>query len=289
MHYFRDLFQSDRASAASCASTFSGAVSETEVPNALCSIRIGKTVPLGSAPSSALKACSHVVLAPLTKRMNAYFSGADALPEHWLLCHLALLPKPHKSTRRPENLRPLGIQDPAAKAYSRVIKNKFVEEVRDTILKFPQYAYLADRSTEDAIHRIVSTVDKFEIVSPPLFVRYTPTQKASLLRSYPGARSWHWTCQRPSTGFHVISSNKLYCRRTVDVQHHRVDGMPTCQHCWLKMTTWTNFRKHILKSCPVLHGKVETNPDANSSTDFISAASACKPTLPTVMPDSGPA
>ena len=45
MQHFRDLFQSDRASGASCASTFPGTISESEVHNALFSIRIGKTVP----------------------------------------------------------------------------------------------------------------------------------------------------------------------------------------------------------------------------------------------------
>ena len=66
--------------------------------------------------------------------------------------------------------------------------------------------------------------------------------------------------------------------------------MPTCRHCKLKMTTWTNFRKHILTSCPVLHDKTIAQADISPSTEQSSTLpSACKPAQPNVVPSPGPA
>ena len=101
------------------------------------------------------RACEGQILQPLAELMSECYQGKSPVPPHWLPCHLALLPKPNKSTRRPENLRPLGIQDPAAKIYSRALRSALYEEVKDTVLKFPQFSYLANRSTEDAIHRVM--------------------------------------------------------------------------------------------------------------------------------------
>ena len=147
--YFSELFQSSSPSFEYVRQVYDRPL------EALRSTRIGKAVPATSASASAFRACEGQILQPLEVLMSECYQGKSPVPPHWLLCHLALLPKPKKSTRRPENLRPVGIQDPAAKIYSRALKSALYEEVKDTILTFPQFSYLASRSTEDAIHRVM--------------------------------------------------------------------------------------------------------------------------------------
>ena len=54
-------------------------------------------------------------------------------------------------------------------------------------------------------------------------------------------------------------------RRSVEVQHHSLDGMPTCRHCKHRLTTWNNFRSHILNSCTVLHRRPTTLADDSAA------------------------
>ena len=134
--------------------------------------------------------CIAHVKAKILDRLSA------AMTECWLQCHLMLLPKPHKSTRRPENLQPLGIQDVAAKTFSRVIRGRLFEEVHSKILSFPQFAYLAGRSTEDAIHRIVEHCRTVRLIhSQSTGTVYT---KKAVGHPYLVVLNWPWTCPLPS-------------------------------------------------------------------------------------------
>ena len=70
-------------------------------------------------------------------------------------------------------------------------------------------------------------------------------------------------------------------RRSVEVQHHSLDGMPTCRHCKLRLTTWNNSRSHILNSCNVLHRRPTTlagdsAANAQASEQTLEAASLPK-------------
>ena len=67
-------------------------------------------------------------------------------PSLWADCKLALIPKPNKPAQRPENLRPLDLQDSGAQLLS---------EVGDTLLAYPMHAYLPGRSIETAIVRVI--------------------------------------------------------------------------------------------------------------------------------------
>ena len=73
----------------------------------------------------------------------------------WSDCFLARIPKPNKALCRPENLRPLGIQDVAGKSFSRILRQRLLAQVGPRILQFPQFAYISGRSTEGAIARVV--------------------------------------------------------------------------------------------------------------------------------------
>ena len=71
-------------------------------------------------------------------------------------CTLALIPKPNKPAKRPENLRPLGLQDSGAKAFAKVLKGILLQEVGPKISALPLFAYLPGRSTDTAISRVAA-------------------------------------------------------------------------------------------------------------------------------------
>ena len=136
--YFTDLFQAEQPCYSYVCQVHPGRLAEAEVLETIRAIRIGKTIPNGSATASAFYACEGQLLGPITKLMSECFVAVRGFLS--IECCIYLLPKPNKSIKRPENLRPLGIQDPATKIYSRIIKTRLYEEVKDTILRFPQFS-----------------------------------------------------------------------------------------------------------------------------------------------------
>ena len=132
-------------------------ITSGEVCAALKANRIGKAVPAEHAPSGAWIACSQlrIVTEVLAGHISGCINGELPIPKLWADCHLALIPKPNKSLSRPESFRPLGIQDVAGKSFASILKQRLLAEVGQRLMDFPQYAYIAGRSTEGAIARII--------------------------------------------------------------------------------------------------------------------------------------
>ena len=152
--YFEDLFQSQTAPLPiSPGRDAAPQVSEQEVYDALSSTKYGKAVPPASTPSSAVKCCADLLAQAITPAVNECLQGG-VTPPRWANCHLALIPKPHKISKRPENLRPLGLQDCSAKAYARLLKNLLLQDVHRVLQQMPVFAYVPSRGTDDAIARV---------------------------------------------------------------------------------------------------------------------------------------
>ncbi|CAE7225720.1 unnamed protein product [Symbiodinium sp. CCMP2592] len=130
-------------------------VSPLMFQQALDSLKMGKAVPPGSAPTSAVRACSDMISTIAAPQAETCLNGAET-PSLWADCTLALIPKPHKSGKRPENLRPLGLQDTGAKAYAKVLKQLLLQEVSSTIAALPLFAYVPGKSTDTAISRVTA-------------------------------------------------------------------------------------------------------------------------------------
>ncbi|CAE7364162.1 unnamed protein product [Symbiodinium sp. CCMP2592] len=130
-------------------------VSPLMFQQALDSLKMGKAVPPGSAPTSAVRACSDMISTIAAPQAETCLNGAET-PSLWADCTLALIPKPHKSGKRPENLRPLGLQDTGAKAYAKVLKQLLLREVSSTIAALPLFAYVPGKSTDTAISRVTA-------------------------------------------------------------------------------------------------------------------------------------
>ena len=154
--HFQQLFQSHRPGGCSASLTNEATyhVSPTDFRDALRSLKIGKAVPSGCAPTSAIRACADLIAEVASPIATDCLRGHDT-PALWADCTLALIPKPHKVSKRPENLRPLGLQDSGAKAYAKLLKTFLLQEVGGTLQSLPLFAYLPGRSTESAIARVI--------------------------------------------------------------------------------------------------------------------------------------
>ena len=132
-------------------------ITSSEVCSALKANKIGKAVPVQHAPASAWIACAGIptLTEVVADEATGCISSERPISKLWSDCFLALIPKPNKALCRPENLRPLGIQDVAGKSFSRILKQRLLAQVGPRILQFPQFAYISGRSTEGAIARVV--------------------------------------------------------------------------------------------------------------------------------------
>ena len=126
-----------------------------EIEGKLRKVRSGVAVPPGCAPSACWKAVSDIA-APALERIanNSLCCASVTVPDLWADCWLSLLPKPHKATRRPGDLRPLGIQEISGKALTSVIKDRLFSEVGHIIQQYPQFAHISGRGTDSAIARV---------------------------------------------------------------------------------------------------------------------------------------
>ena len=153
--YFEKLFQSHLpAMTMSRPSSFSNyQVTPADFEQALRSLKAGRAVPSDSAPSSSMRACADVISRVAAPQASSCLSG-EPTPSLWSDCSLAMIPKPHKPTKRPENLRPLGLQDAGAKAYAKILKGYLLQEVNATLKQYPLHAYIPGRNTDSAISRV---------------------------------------------------------------------------------------------------------------------------------------
>ena len=155
VRHFETLFQSNESShVPDVEPSWNLQVAEQDLYDALRSTKYGKAVPSTSAPSSAVKSCADILAQALLRSVNASLNG-QGTPALWADCHLTLIPKPSKPAKRPENLRPLGLQDCGGKAYARLLKQLLLREVGPQLLAKPVFAYLPNRGTDDAIARVI--------------------------------------------------------------------------------------------------------------------------------------
>ena len=141
--YFEKLFQSHMpAMTMPCPSSHSNyQVTPADFEKALRSLKVGRAVPSDSAPSSSMRACADMIARVAAPQAAACLRG-EQTPSLWSDCSLAMIPKPHKPAKRPENLRPLGLQDAGAKAYAKILKGHLLQEVDKTLMKYPLHAYI---------------------------------------------------------------------------------------------------------------------------------------------------
>ena len=127
---------------------------QEEVELAIASLKGGKAVPKASMPADVWKLTSSTMSAHFTQILHTCQHQKLQLPAEIADCELSLLPKPGKVSRRPQDLRPLGLQNPSAKVYAIILRNRLLEVVHRRLLLSTQYAYCPGKSIDQAISRV---------------------------------------------------------------------------------------------------------------------------------------
>ncbi|CAE7797071.1 unnamed protein product [Symbiodinium sp. CCMP2592] len=130
--------------------------SEEEIWQAIRGLKGGKAVPSSSLPADVWK-MAPVELSNLCMGIfNRSSTEGNRFPSETTDCQLTLLPKPGKQSRRPKDLRPLGIQDPSSKVLANVLKARVLEEIGPFLLERPQFAYCPGKAIDGALSRVAA-------------------------------------------------------------------------------------------------------------------------------------
>ena len=126
----------------------------TTLAKHIASIKPGKAVPKGAAPTAAWKICAQ----PIAEVLSSYCSSLSpdqTLEDGLLSADFCLIPKPGKPADKPTQLRPLGILRPDAKGLAGAARELLAPHVVPFMKPLPQFAYLPGRGLSDAQSRVV--------------------------------------------------------------------------------------------------------------------------------------
>ena len=151
--YFADAFSAEPYDSylSSCADP---QFTRQEVLGALQELKSRKAVPDTSVMAEIWQLTPEVFTSYFLTLFGEHRVATSRLPSDMTDCTLSLLPKPGKPSRRPQDLRPLGLQDPSSKLLATMIKGRLMEIVRPYLMSKPQFAYVEGRSIDQAISRV---------------------------------------------------------------------------------------------------------------------------------------
>ena len=123
--------------------------------HSLTRIPLRKATPPNQPPSAAWRILAPVVVPWLHRHLRETFGqGSLRVDPAWTGAHLALIPKPSKSGKRPEDYRPIGLQCPLGKATLASLLEPVKSHILGRIATLPQFAYQPGRSLKDALRRV---------------------------------------------------------------------------------------------------------------------------------------
>ena len=123
-------------------------LTEEEVAEHFKHLSAFKAAPASLAPAAAWKACQDVVIPWLVSCGRQLHT----IPQTWRNSWLALIPKVSRPTI-PRQLRPIGLTEVSGRIIAGIIQTRLRPYVQSYLKNLPQYAYLPERSTHDAIRR----------------------------------------------------------------------------------------------------------------------------------------
>ncbi|CAE6931286.1 unnamed protein product, partial [Symbiodinium sp. CCMP2456] len=122
-----------------------------------------KAAPAHLAHTSIWVACS----AQLGPWLANTLRKATSIPQLWKDTWLSLLPKVSAPTL-PRQLRPLGISEISGRVVCGLIQHQLRPHVMAFLSQHPQYAYLVDRATDQALIRVLLHCKAFDRLEWPL-------------------------------------------------------------------------------------------------------------------------
>ena len=126
-----------------------------ELLTAIRTMKKGKAVPTTSLPAEVWQLCDAEFAHFLSRVLAKEQVPVKPFPPEVTHCTLSLLPKPHKPSKRPQDLRPLGLQDPSSKIVASVVRNQLQEHTLQYLCARPQYAYTPGKAIDEAIAQVM--------------------------------------------------------------------------------------------------------------------------------------
>ena len=131
--------------------------SEQELVRAFAKLNAMKSTAPGTCPNACLKACPAEAASQLYPLLEVWWSQTPPyIPQSWKDGSLFLLPKPGKKPDTAAHLRPLALQDPLGTTILGVLTGIARTSVLPSLCAQPQFAYLPQRGTFEAISRAVN-------------------------------------------------------------------------------------------------------------------------------------
>ena len=102
-----------------------------------------KAVPKGTAPAVVWKACADLIADPVIQCFNRWQGGKPFVLQRW-----------SERSDSPPDWRPIGVQDPLGKCLMSTVVQQAKQAVQELIVRFPQCAYVKNRSTSTALRQV---------------------------------------------------------------------------------------------------------------------------------------
>ena len=123
----------------------------------IAKIPLTKAVARSCLPGICWKAHARQVAEFFYAKLQSWWTQCPVfIPQQWKDAHLTFINKPAKNPDRLGNLRPLALLEPVGKCILGLITAKFAAEVQPLLSPWPQLAFMRQRSTYDAIRRVVT-------------------------------------------------------------------------------------------------------------------------------------
>ena len=152
--HFQDLFTDSSHMPQVLDGTSRQSLGFDSIAKGFARLKFETSVPSDCAPTAAWKAVSGVATQWLHDIADCALKQAHSIPSLWSDCHLCLIPKPHKKSMLPRDLRPLGIQEVTGKIVISAVRDQLRDLVHGITAQFPQFAYMQGRGTDAAISRV---------------------------------------------------------------------------------------------------------------------------------------
>ena len=130
-----------------------------QLTQALSQLPANKAVAYCFAPTIILKEQASAIADLLFPNLcNWWQQFPPKMPQRWRDGWMVLLPKPGKKTDRCAHLRPLALAEPCGKAIAGLLTQVAQTQILHKLCTVPQFGYMPQRSTFDAIRRVTQHV-----------------------------------------------------------------------------------------------------------------------------------
>ena len=117
-----------------------------------------KALPTAFAAAPLWRLCAHTAAQEIFLELQALLSASQVDVSRWHRAQVVLIPKPGKPLSDPASLRPISLLPPHAKILAKLVCDRLKPLVQQAAQNLPQFAYLPQRQTADALDRAMAHI-----------------------------------------------------------------------------------------------------------------------------------